>query len=322
MVELKLTALHSDHLSSPCTNFIDYMKNLKFLMMAALATPFGLLPLHWSQTIGSYLGKLAVKINKKRKHIITCNLSACFPEKSEDERIGLLQKTAEEAGKWFMESAYVWFKNPEFLAKKTSVKNPEVLKTAFDKQKGVIIILPHLGNWEILNFYVPQNYPFGAMYKPIKSELIEEMIFKGRSRVGTSMFSADARGARKAFKHLKKGGVLAILSDHLPSVKAGVYAPFFGINAYTGKLTHSLAKYNESEILLATVLRKAEGQGFEIEFHPVDGMNTNDEIVAATNMNAAIEKGIRLAPEQYQWAYRRFSRQPKGVKNIYGKKSR
>jgi len=293
------------------------MKNFKFLVMTALATPFGLLPLRWSQTIGSHLGKLAIRINKKRKHIITCNLRACFPEKNQNEQKKLLQNTAEEAGKWLMESAYVWFRPEEYLVSKVTVKNPEVLKAAFDKERGVIIILPHLGNWEALNFYVPQNYPFGAMYKPVKSKLIENMILKGRSKVGSSMFSTDVRGVRKAFKHLKKGGVLAILPDHLPSVRAGVYAPFFGLNAYTGKLTHSLAKYNNSEVILATVLRKPHGEGFEIEFHFVDGMNTDDEIAAATAMNLAIEKGIRLAPEQYQWAYRRFSRQPKGIKNIY-----
>ena len=293
------------------------MKNLKLLVMTALATPFGLLPLRWSQIIGSHLGKLALRINKKRKHIITCNLRACFPDKSPNEQKKLLQNTAEEAGKWLMESAYVWFRAEKYLISKVIVKNPEVLKTAFDKERGVIIILPHLGNWEVLNFYVPQNYPFGAMYKPIKSTLIENMVLKGRSKAGSSMFSADASGARRAFKHLKKGGVLAILPDHLPSKKAGVYAPFFGINTYTGKLTHSLAKYNNSEVVLATVLRKPHGEGFEIEFHFVNGMNTDDEIAAATAMNLAIEKGIRLAPEQYQWAYRRFSRQPKGTKNIY-----
>lgn len=295
------------------------MKSLKFLMMTVLATPFGLLPLRWSQCIGCYLGKIAINVNKKRKHIITCNLKACFPEKSERQQQQLIQNTAKEAGKWFMESTYVWFRSPEYLANKITVKNPEILTTAFHKNKGVILILPHLGNWEVLNFYAPQNYPFGAMYKPIKSELIEKLVFKGRSRVGTSMFSADARGARQAFKHLKKGGVLAILPDHLPSVKAGVYAPFFGVNAYTGKLTHSLVKHNDSEVLLTTTLRKPHGKGFDIEFHLVDGMNTDSEVAAATAMNLAIEKGIRLAPEQYQWAYRRFSRQPKGVKNIYDK---
>ncbi len=285
--------------------------------MAALATPFAFLPLRWSQAIGSLLGRLFIHLNKKRRHIAHCNLKACFPEKTDKEREDLLKKVAAEAGKWFMESPYVWFKNPNYLEKKTFVKNPELLKAAYEKKRGVVMIVPHLGNWEMMNFFAPQNYPFAAMYKPSKSELMEEIIFKGRSRVGTSMFGADTRGVRKALKHLKKGNFLGILPDHLPSVKAGVYAPFFGQNAYTGKLTHSLIKYNQSEVLLATVLRPPKGEGFEIEFYPMQGMDTEDPVVAATNMNKAIEKVIMLAPEQYQWVYRRFSRQPKGVKNIY-----
>jgi lauroyl/myristoyl acyltransferase len=45
------------------------------------------------------------------------------------------------------------------------------------------------------------------MYKPIKSNLMEDIIFKGRSRVGTSMFRANTQGVRKAFKHLRNGNV-------------------------------------------------------------------------------------------------------------------
>ena len=293
------------------------MKNIKFILIACCATPFGLLPLSWSQEIGRYLGRLMITVNKKRRHIALCNLKACFPEQTEAQHQLLLNKVVAEAGKWFMESAYVWFRRPDYLVQRTFVKNPQVLKAAFEKGRGVVIVLPHLGNWEILNFYVPQNYPFGAMYKPIKSNLMEDIIFKGRSRVGTSMFSANTQGVRKAFKHLRNGNVLASLSDHLPSAKAGVYAPFFGINAYTGKLTHALIKHNQSEVLMATVLRKSKGQGFEIEFHAVDQMDTQDSIEAASNVNNAIEKVIRRTPEQYQWFYKRFSGQPDGIKTIY-----
>jgi len=293
------------------------MQNIVFSLMSVLLLPFGFLPLQWSQAIGSYLGALMIRYNKKRAHIARCNLQQCFPEKTHAEREVLLQRTAAESGKWFMESCYVWFRDPQYLINKVTVNNPEVLQTAYEKKRGVVIILPHLGNWELLNFYVPQNYPFGAMYKPVKSPIFENIIFKSRSRVGSSMFATDAHGVRKALKFLKKNGVIAILSDHLPSRKAAVYAPFFNYPVLTGKLTHSLVKSNQSEILLASVLRKPKGFGFDITFHPVEGIDTASTEEAATLLNQSIEKSILLAPEQYQWVYRRFAHPPEGVEDIY-----
>jgi KDO2-lipid IV(A) lauroyltransferase len=293
------------------------MKRIKFILVALLITPFGCLPLSWSQAMGGWLGRNLLRLNKKRLHITRCNIRACFPGLSEQGQEEMLKRTGEETGKWFFEAAYVWFRDPKFLTKRTTVVNPELLAAAYNERRGVVIIMPHLGNFEVLNFYVPFHYPFGAMYKPVKSELVEDIIFSGRSRVGTSMFSSDRRGVRSAFKHLKKGKVLVVLSDHLPSTEAGVFAPFFGVPAHTGKLTHALVKRNQSVVLLATTLRKANGEGFEIAFHPVSGMLCDDSVEAATCMNKAIEDAVRLAPAQYQWVYKRFSRQPEGYKSIY-----
>jgi KDO2-lipid IV(A) lauroyltransferase len=291
------------------------MKNIKFVLIACLFTPFVFLPLSWSQLLGAQLGKLLLRLNKKRRHIAQCNIAACLPELTLSQQAELLEKVAAETGKWFLEAPYVWFKHPRFLCRKTFVKNPAVLQNAFKQGRGVIIVLPHLGNWELLNFYVPQHYPFGAMYKPIKSATMESIVFSSRSRVGTKMFSADSLGVRQALKHLKQGKVLAVLSDHLPAVKAGVFVPFFNIPALTGKLTHRLARASNSILLTASVLR--EGNGFSIEFKPIEGMDTDDPVEAAAQLNKAIEHVIRTAPEQYQWVYRRFGKRPEGSRNIY-----
>jgi Kdo2-lipid IVA lauroyltransferase/acyltransferase len=293
------------------------MQSLKFFIIACLIAPFGLLPLRWSQAIGSQLGLLLIKCNRKRAHISHCNLKVCFPEKSAAEREKLLLQNAMETGKWFLESAYVWFGNPDYLSKRVTVKNPQLLEIAHRQNRGVVIVLPHLGNWELLNFYIPKYYPFAAMYKPVKAAWFEKVIFKSRSRLGSKMFATNSSGVRQALKGMRNNLVLAILPDHLPTKEAGVYAPFFGQPALTGKLTQSLINSNQSEVLIASVVRKPKGQGFEIVFHRVEGMHTEDKVAAATALNSAIEKSILLAPEQYQWVYRRFANPPSGTACIY-----
>jgi Kdo2-lipid IVA lauroyltransferase/acyltransferase len=293
------------------------MRSLRLFFIRCLITPLAFLPLQWAQGIGAYLGLLLIRSNKKRAHIALSNIRACFPNKTLEEQQHLLNMTAMEAGKWFMESPYVWFRQPNYLINKVNIHNPEILQGAYAKGNGVVLVLPHQGNWEMLNFCVPQCYPFGAMYRPIKSPLFEKMIFDGRIRVGSKLFAANAGGVRQALKALKRNEVVAVLSDHLPSEDAGVYAPFFGHPALTGKLTQTLAKYNHSEVLLATVLRKPKGEGFEVYFSEINGIHNDDPIAAATALNQAIEKSILLAPEQYQWVYRRFAKPPAGIKSLY-----
>ncbi len=291
---------------------------VKFFLIKWFFTLCRLIPLKRSQQIGSTLGRCLMKFNKKRVHIVKCNLKACFPNQTDKEREKLTNKIAEETGKWIMESAHVWFGKEKDLIRHLKVKNPDLLRKAYNKQNGVVIILPHLGNWEMINFYLPQNYPSASMYKPLSSNTMEKIVLGSRTQAGAEMFAADSRGVRQALKHLKKGKVLIVLSDHLPSREAGVYAPFFGNPALTGKLTHTLVKFNQSEAIMASVLRQPNGEGFELEFHPITGMqDTNNPVEAATYLNKSIEEAILIAPEQYQWVYTRFDKQPKGSSNIY-----
>lgn len=289
----------------------------QLFLIRCLATPFAFLPMRWSQGLGAYLGLLLIKYNKKRQHIALTNFRACFPNETMEQHQERLKQTAMEAGKWLMESPYVWFRHPDYLARKVKARNPEVLEAAYAKGRGVVLVIPHHGNWEMMNFYVPQRYPTGAMYRPIKSPVFEKIIFDGRSRVGTDLFTADSSGVRKALKALKKNKVVVVLSDHLPSENAGVHAPFFGHPALTGKLTHNLVKYNQSEVVIATAIRLPKGEGFDLHFAPIEGVNTNDSVAAATALNKAIEKSILLAPAQYQWVYRRFAKPPIGAADMY-----
>ncbi len=293
------------------------MIKLKVLFIKTVLFPFTLLPLRWAHCLGDILGRKLLMLNKKRLNIVRANLNACFPKLSTQEQQSLIEKIASESGKWIIETLGIWFGNPNKLKTRVKAKNIELLDAAYTKGKGVVLVIPHFGNWEMANFHIPYIYPTAAMYKATDSELIKHIVLDARARTTCELFPADGKGVRQAFKHLKKGKVLVVLADHLPSRKAGVYAPFFGVPALTGKLTHTLIKYNQSEVLVVTTRRKPKGEGFEVEFHPLEGMQTDDSIEAATLLNQGIEKAIMIAPEQYQWVYTRFDKQPKGQKTIY-----
>ena len=298
------------------------MKNLKFKLIIGVMSLVSLMPLSWHQAVGRVVGRLYFALNKKRRKIAQCNIEYCFPELTRQQRTTLLQENAQATGMWFCETPFAWFAKPARARRKITIKNPEKLKRAYDRQKGVVIIMPHFGNWEMMNYYLPQNYPAGCMYKEAASPILEKIITDSRERVGTKMFKVNLTGVRQALKHLKQGNLLVILADHLPEKRAGVYAPFFGLQALTGKMTHTFAHHNKAAALVVTATRKPKGVGFEIEFHDVEDMNSNDPLAAAAGLNKALEKVIRTAPAQYQWLYKRFGRQPEGELTIYQKYKR
>lgn len=306
-------------MSHPATGVAikNLFNNLAYLALACFLIPLALLPLRWSQAVGALVGTLFYRLGKKRVHVARCNLRACFPHMPADELENLLHRNMMETGKWFAEFGVAWLWPVSAVNARIRVRNEELLTAAFAEKCGVVLIVPHIGNWEMTNTWVATHYPLSAMYKPLESSWFEKFILWRRSRMGSAMEPATTAGVRKIMKNLKQGEMVGLLPDHLPSAKAGVYAPFFGVPALTGKLTSSLVRASHSAAISLVAVRLPKGQGFEIVVQRAEGIGDPDPGLAAAALNRAIEDCVNLAPEQYQWVYKRFSKPPPGFPNIY-----
>lgn len=269
-----------------------------------------ILPLGWLQDAGAVLGKIFIRCNSKRANIVRRNITLCFPYLSPKQQQLLVEQSSGELGKWLMECPYAWLRDSNAIAAKISVSNGKLLKEAKQKNHGVLIVVPHLGNFEFINHYLANTCHFASFYRPHSNKNIETISHQARTQIGATMIPANRQGLKSAYQHLRSGNVLTILPDHLPSKTAGVFAPFFGVPAHTGRLTHSLLRNTKAEALLACVIRLPKAEGFEIQFSPLSGLDCESALESATRMNTAIEQAILAHPEQYHWIYHRFSRQP------------
>jgi lauroyl/myristoyl acyltransferase len=60
------------------------------------------------------------------------------------------------------------------------------------------------------------------------------------------------------------------------------------------------------------------GRGFEaIARSPLADFPSGDDVADAVRMNAEIEAGVRMMPEQYFWVHKRFKTRPEGMTSIY-----
>lgn len=266
------------------------------------------LPLSFARKIGRGLGYGYYHLAKRRVHFARINMQICFPELSDEQKEERVKQCLMHGGMWFMEAGAVWLWSRKKILGKVTVDNPQLLSAAAEKGHGVILAVPHLGNWELMGPLITSHYDFACFYQHDQKNtmLISEFIQQRRSHHGVVMAAADPSGVRTLYKHLKQGKVAGLLPDHNPTEEMGIFAPFYGRPALTGTLISSLARKNKAAVLTAAVIRTEEG--FRVYFREVEKQDSDDPLIAATALNQALEKTIAIAPEQFQWVYPRFKK--------------
>jgi KDO2-lipid IV(A) lauroyltransferase len=183
---------------------------------------------------------------------------------------------------------------------------------------GVIVAAPHFGNWELLNRWLAARTEIAVLYRAPDSALGEAFLRRARADTAGRVIQVRAEGPamRQLFKRLQSGGVVGILPDQQPKRGDGVFAPFFGVPALTMTLLARLAARTGATVLFAWCERigvggeDGEGPRFAIHVQPAPAAVADpDPVVAATALNAAVEAIARRDPAQYQWTYKRYSRQ-------------
>jgi KDO2-lipid IV(A) lauroyltransferase len=111
-------------------------------------------------------------------------------------------------------------------------------------------------------------------------------------------------------KALRQGQSVGLLPDQVPPHGLGVWAPFFGREAYTMTLSARLAQQTGAAVLVAWGERLPWGRGYRIHVQPLGVALPADALAAATVINQAMEQVIAACPQQYLWGYARY-KQPR-----------
>ena len=273
----------------------------------------GLLPLRALHALGAGFGGLIARtdnpMRRKAEHTLS-RIRAGFGEETRP----FLRAALVEAGKSFFEIARIWTHDPQrTLALVRDVHGGELFDAALAAKRGLIIAAPHLGCWELLNYWLCSRTKIAIAYRPPRQPELEPLLIRARGGLNAEQVRAEgSAGVRALFKRLASGGVVGILPDQEPKQGEGEFAPFFGRPALTMVLLSRLAQRTGATVLFAFAERLPKGEGYVLHFLPApEGIADPDLPTAVAAMNRGVENCIRLAPTQYQWHYKRFSAQPR-----------
>ena len=282
-------------------------------MLVILLTIIGYFPLWLCRVLGRCAGFFLWLIPNRSLSTTRANIAHCFPELSPTEQKKLVFNSLQHTGMAIFEAAVIWHQPYSWLEPYlVHIKNKQLLDKAHNSGKGLIILLPHIGNWEIFSRYMPTTCDPVALYEAPRIAELGKLIKKNREKTGAKVVPTTSRGVAALLKHLRQGGTTCILPDQVPNNKkrGGVFVPFFGHPVYTMTLVTQLYQRTQSTIIGATA-KRIRG-GFEVAFHSVgDDIYSSDEIKSTGALNTFVEECARTMPEQYQWEYKRFKYKPK-----------
>jgi KDO2-lipid IV(A) lauroyltransferase len=274
----------------------------------------GRLPLRWLHRIGAAFGWLVWRIHATPRARAQASLSLAITLISAETRQTLLRRSLIESGKALLEVAKIWNGDVSgTLGLVRDVRGGQLFEQALADGRGLIIAAPHLGCWELLNFWLCSRTPLAIVYRPPRQAALEPLLLKARGALPVEQVRAEGAGVRKLYKRLSSGGVVGILPDQQPKQGEGEFAPFFGTPALTMVLLSRLARRTGATVLFAFAQRLPRGTGYCIHFLPApDGIAAEELPTAVAALNQGVENCVRIAPEQYQWAYKRYSIRPPG----------
>lgn len=301
--------------SKDLDDHMDQKDQLIYRMLTQATRIAGNLSSGTAGLISKGLGIVWFLMDRKHRKIAFQNLNIAFGDEKTETEIEMLAKAAfSNTVRMFFEYAWYYTHQPIDYDAHFRMIGTEHLKNAIKKRKGVIVILAHLGNWELLTAFAPMTgLPATVVYRPIKSKAVNRFVIENRNRTGIEFF--PLHGALDAVKEaLAQGTIAGLLADQNSGHQRGVFVDFFGKKACTAKGPAKLAMGTGAPMIPIFLYR--EKTKFVLEIQPelplVNTGNEQADIRHNTQVyTSAIETVVRRHPEQYFWLHRRWKTRPK-----------
>jgi KDO2-lipid IV(A) lauroyltransferase len=223
------------------------------------------------------------------------------------------------AGRMILETPWLWLRpTDEALGQTVRWHGRELIEAALLERRGLVLLTPHLGCFEICAQAYAEQFgtaesPITVLFRPARKAWLRDVVNDSRGRPGLATATASLAGVRQMIRALRRGQAIGLLPDQVPPSGLGVWAPFFGRDAYTMTLAARLVQQTGAALLLIWGERLPAGRGYAVHVLPAPAIaaDATPEAAAAV-VNAAMEQLVRLAPGQYLWGYNRY-KQPRGL---------
>jgi heptosyltransferase-2 len=282
------------------------MEFVTYILARCVWAGLACLPLRLVVFLGRSLGMLGWYCAPAYRRLVQRNLRIAFGsdlDPIQRAKIGR-EHFARLAGN-FAAGACLSGARVERLFELVDVEGAESFQTPLAAGKGVVVLLGHLGNWELLARLSPRLFgrACGTVYQRLTNPYIDGWVRRQRQADGLILFERK-EGFHGAMDLLRKGGVVGVLSDQHAG-DGGLWCPLFGRLASTTPLVATMA-LRTGATLISVVLRTCPRGRWRLVAEPIAQSEQTDIVALTCLLNQKLEQLILRDPADWLWAHNRW----------------
>ncbi len=243
-----------------------------------------------------------------RKKVVVENLRNSFPEKSETE----IQQIAKRFFQYFCDLILETIKtltiSPKTVKKRLEFAGTDLIRSYYEKDQSIILILGHLGNWELAGarFGVePDIHRLYVIYHPLKNKYFDQLVYHMRTRLGNRLYEMK-KTLRGMVGNRKERTATAFIADQTPSSDNAFWLTFLNQDTPIFMGTEKIARKFNYPVVYISVKRVKRGY-YKIESELLyDNPKETDENEISIRHTKRLEEDIQAQPELWLWTHRRW----------------
>lgn len=229
------------------------------------------------------------------------NLKRVKPELTASE----LQSLAKAGMRSYLRYWCDTFRSPDWNANRiqstVTVNEPELLLEPVRNKRGVVVALPHAGNWDHAgSYFCSQGIPLVTVVERLKPEKLFRKFLEYRQAIGMEALPLDGRVMGTLASRLREGKLVALIADRDLS-RSGIDVKFFDGTARMPAGPALLAIRTGSDLITAYVSYTKTGIHIDFRKVIIASGETESEKVSKTVQLCADNFAAGISEHPQDW---------------------
>lgn len=247
-----------------------------------------------------------VRRNGKSVQRFRKNLERVNPGLSESQMQSLLDEGMASYMRYWCDTFRFPNWDKERINSTVTVTREELLLNGIKSGRGVIVSLPHAGNWDHAGaYFCLKGIHLVTVAERLKPERLFNEFLRYREAMGMEVLALDSRSIVTLAQRLREGHLIALVADRDLS-KSGIDVQFFGKPARMPAGPAVLALKTNAIFLTAFVNYTERGIHITFDEITIPESGTQEEKVSMLVQKSAdnFEQGIRKHPQDWHMLQR------------------
>jgi len=287
-------------------------------IVTVVAKGVSLLPLSWAMALARHWGWMLAHVVRLRRTYVLNTLARAMPETDGDEHIRIYNEMCVHQSMNLMEVMRFAGGKHEELDHRVEVHGEAHVKKALEREKGVLILIAHFGNYDLMGLYASKlfAYPLTIITKTLKNAKLNELWWAMRRKAGVKEVPAH-NAYRPCVRALRKNELVGFMLDQNRPTDQGIYVDFFGRLASTTPGLAFMSAQTGAPVVPAFMHRMPDGRHvLEVSSAIEPPLDRKEEALLeyTQKYTQIIEEQVRRYPAQWLWLHKRWKHRPMGEK--------